>query len=256
MTNISFPNKEQAIIIEAVSDTTVKEYIQAVAKITGPNAIRFVSRISNERICIYFNSKTTAKRFVTNYKSLSINNIITTVRPLLDPSQRIVLSNVSPTIPHSFIEKFLTDHNIKLTSKLTFLRAEIQENGFSYIMSFRRQIYINPDDVTKISESFLITHEDTQYRIFVSIDKVSCFLRKQEGHIAKQCNNPTKPIPTNSNQSPKTPKQSTHTINTQETTSRPTGNLTGNREINEIATINAIVTLMDYSYTNDNIFCE
>lgn len=117
--NSSFPSKGQAIKIDAIDGTTVKDYILAVTKITGLNVIYFAYRISNDRICIYFDSKITTKQFTNNYKTLNI--IYTTVRPLLNPSPRIILSDVFRTIPQEFIEKFLMDQNV--TSKLTFLRA-------------------------------------------------------------------------------------------------------------------------------------
>lgn len=199
MNNI-FPSKEQAIIIDAVEDSTMKDYAQAIAKCTGTNAIRFASRISNSRICIYLDSITTAKNFVTNNPKLLINNTYTTVRPLLNPAQRIILSNVCPSIPHEFIENILKGLNIKISSKMSFLRAGIQDASFSHVMSFRRQIFINPEDVTKIPDSLLILHDNTQYRIFISKDNVSCFLCKREGHIAKQCDNVLNTLSTNINE--------------------------------------------------------
>ena len=118
----------------------MKDYILAVAKVTGPEDIRFSSRISNGRICIYLDRKTTAQDFVTNHRTLTINNVHTTVRLLINPSQRLILSNVLPSIPHEYIEKYLTNINIRMTSKLTFHRAGIQEIGFIHIMSFRKQV--------------------------------------------------------------------------------------------------------------------
>ena len=49
----SFPVNGQAILIDAIENATMKDYILAVAKVTGSVAVRFVSRISNGRICIY-----------------------------------------------------------------------------------------------------------------------------------------------------------------------------------------------------------
>ena len=101
----------------------MKDYIYAVAKITGPEAIHFASRIFNGRICFYLNRKTTAQDFVTNHRTVTINNVHTIVRPLIHPSQRIILSNVSPSIPHEYIEKFFTHNNVRMASKLTFLSS-------------------------------------------------------------------------------------------------------------------------------------
>ena len=157
----------------------------------------YTSRISNSRICIYLNRKTTAQDLVTNHRTITINNVHTTVRPLINPSQKIILSNVSPSIPHEYIEKFFTHNNVRMTSKLPFLRAGIHETGFTHIMSFRRQVFINPDDLQEIPQSFLINHDNTQYRIFASTDKLNCFICKQEGHVAIDCNSPSQPTTTN-----------------------------------------------------------
>ena len=63
--NNSFPTKEQAILIDAIDNTTTKDYVHAVAKVTGSEVIRFASRIPSGRICIYLDRKTTAKDFAT-----------------------------------------------------------------------------------------------------------------------------------------------------------------------------------------------
>ena len=39
--NNSFPTKEQAILIHAIDNTIMKDYVHAVAKVTGSEAIRF-----------------------------------------------------------------------------------------------------------------------------------------------------------------------------------------------------------------------
>ncbi|KAK1137537.1 hypothetical protein K0M31_002042 [Melipona bicolor] len=65
---------------------------------------------------------------------------------------------------------------------------------YVHILSFRRQTYIDRDDIGKIPSTFLITFEDTSYRIFTSIDSLLWFRCKQEGHLAKDC-----PLTQNSN---------------------------------------------------------
>lgn len=56
-------------------------------------------------------------------------------------------------------------------------------------MSFRRQMYIHPEDVSEIPESIQINFDETAYWIYFSSDKINCFLCKEEGHLAKHCRN-------------------------------------------------------------------
>lgn len=74
-----------------------------------------------------------------------------------------------------------------MTMKLSYLRAGMTEPGFAHIMSFRRQVYIDPDDEHKLPESIPITYDSTMYWIYISADNMTCFTCKQEGHIASHC---------------------------------------------------------------------
>ena len=72
-------------------------------------------------------------------------------------------------------------------SPITTIRAGINLTGFSHIISHRRQIYVKPDDLDKISQRLEINFDDTKYWIYFSSDKLTCFQCKQEGHLAKFC---------------------------------------------------------------------
>nr|CAI5840200.1 unnamed protein product [Callosobruchus analis]CAI5858850.1 unnamed protein product [Callosobruchus analis] len=72
-------------------------------------------------------------------------------------------------------------------------------------MSFRRQVYIEPNQhSTNLPESIEITHEDTSYRIFLSLDSQKCFKCSKQGHIASHC-----PLSTQPQAHIETPSQST-----------------------------------------------
>ncbi|KAK2578265.1 hypothetical protein KPH14_012289 [Odynerus spinipes] len=184
--SLLFPTKEQAILIDALEGIQLKEYITALAKIVPPAQIRFVSRISNNRICVYLSSKTLANDLVDK-SFITINDKTLTLRPLISKNKRIILSNVPPIIPHCDILKILNQLNIQTTSEITFLRAGLNDPSLSHIMSFRRQVYINPEDVNKLPDSFKMIHDNTTYWIYLSTDSLTCFLCKNEGHVAKNC---------------------------------------------------------------------
>lgn len=70
---------------------------------------------------------------------------------------------------------------------MNFLRAGIPGDDYAYILSFRRQIYVLPND-DKVLPSYLdINFEDTPYRIFLSFDVTTCFICKKSGHLAATC---------------------------------------------------------------------
>lgn len=64
---ISFPTKEQAIIIDSVDGVTIHDYTVAIGRLIGPNNIRFASRISQGRVCLYLSSKEIADKLTDDH---------------------------------------------------------------------------------------------------------------------------------------------------------------------------------------------
>ena len=82
------PERRQEAFIQ------IKEYAYALGRITKPTNIRFISRISNNRVCMFFASKKIADHIIDTYKYIRINNYNLPMRPLITKYQRIILSNV------------------------------------------------------------------------------------------------------------------------------------------------------------------
>jgi len=51
------PSREQAIVFNSIDGVPQIEYILAIGKIVLPKNIKFVSRISNNRFCIFLSNK-------------------------------------------------------------------------------------------------------------------------------------------------------------------------------------------------------
>jgi hypothetical protein len=106
-------------------------------------------------------------------------------RRLVNPAKRFIISNAHPIIPHDIITEHLS-FNIKTLSPISFLKAGFQDE-LSHISSFRRQIYIHPDDIEKVPGSLIVNYDNTDFRIFLTDDTLTCYLCKQTGHTSNYC---------------------------------------------------------------------
>lgn len=188
--NSLFPSKDQGIPFPSIDWVKLEEYIFAVGAKIFPKNITFASRISNNRVCIYLSNKSVVDHFMATYSSITINNQDIQARRLITPASRITLSNVCPTIPHGTLEIELKKLDLNLVSPVTFIKIGVSNPEYGHIFSFRRQVFTSPlSPESNIPESFTLTYENTLYRIFVSVDGLTCFKCKQPGHIAVNCCN-------------------------------------------------------------------
>lgn len=187
--NYVLPKMDQAIVINSIDGIKQIQYIIALGNITDPSNIISASRISNNRFCIFLKNKQTVEDLITNHPAIYIDNLKLPIRKLINPSKRIILSNVYPAIANDIITEALEKLDIKVTSPITTLKAGFHLDKFAHITSFRRQLYINPDDYTKLPGSITVSSDNTTYRIFITDDTVTCFLCKKPGHLSSSCKN-------------------------------------------------------------------
>ncbi|KAL7305190.1 hypothetical protein TKK_0002581 [Trichogramma kaykai] len=181
----------------------------------------YSSRISNNRACIYVSSKELVEKITNKSPFLTINSIQVAVRPLVAKLQKVVISNVAPPIPHYIVQSALENLNIKCCSPIVTLKAAINKEGYSHVLSSRRQTYIDPKDSSKIPEFIKIDYDETTYYVYPSINTtIRCFACKSDGHIAKHC-----PADASNGmslfQGPSINNSQTSQNNLQETTNRP-----------------------------------
>ncbi|KAF0773522.1 Reverse transcriptase domain-containing protein, partial [Aphis craccivora] len=92
----TFPKKDQAIIFNTIDGIPQIEYIRVLSTLTNPSNIKFASRISNNRFCVYFANKSIVENIINQNHTINVNNHIISIRKLINPTKRIIISNVSP----------------------------------------------------------------------------------------------------------------------------------------------------------------
>jgi len=181
------PSREQALVFNSIDGIPQKEYILAIGKIVSPKNITFISRISNNRFCIFLSSKQILDNLIQTTQTININEHTIQIRRLLNPAKRFIISNVCPSIPNQAITDALKNLDIHPISQINHLKAGINIAGYEHIMSFRRQVFLKHEDIHKLPNSLVISLNETQFRIFFTDDVLTCFLCKTTGHTTNNC---------------------------------------------------------------------
>lgn len=138
----TFPKKDQAIIINVIDGLTLSDYVIRLADLIGGGNILFASRISNNRICLYLSSKQIVEDVINHHSTIRIHNQETSIRRLVSPARRIILSNVAPTIPHELLEDTIRDLGFKPVSPVTLLRAGVsRDDALTFLASGVRYMF-------------------------------------------------------------------------------------------------------------------
>ncbi|CAB0044949.1 unnamed protein product [Trichogramma brassicae] len=183
--HFKYPTRDDAIILDSIAGISIHSYTIAVGSLVQPRNVRFVSRISMNRVCIYLSDKILVREL--SGKSIDIEGHRLTIRPLVSQAKRILLSNVCPVITYERIIEELQKLQIVPVSPITFVRAGTKCPGYEHVCCFRRQMYVKPSDLPKIPPRLEIQQDNIPFTLYLSSEKLTCFLCKEEGHIAKNC---------------------------------------------------------------------
>jgi len=123
--NDNSPSREQALVFNSIDGIPQRKYIIAIGKIISLKNIVFVSRISNNRFCIFLSNKKILDSLLESTQTITINDQLIQIRRLINPSKRIVISNVCPSIPNQVIIDALKNINITPVSKIAYLKVGI-----------------------------------------------------------------------------------------------------------------------------------
>ena len=190
ITTIENPTDEQGIIFNHTGEHTIRDYLLALSELVGgPKNIIAASRVSGSKIIVFLKTKELVHEFQSNKGGFQLGQLFFPTKKLKPPTTKLLMSNVSPTIPNDLLEDILVNTlKLKLLSPMTYLRVNPNDEIFGHIISWRRQVYISSKfDSTKIPPTIEITHNSRTYRIFFSADNLACFKCGNQGHKAEDC---------------------------------------------------------------------
>lgn len=186
--NSTIPKVTQAIVIDIVDGAENCDYLIELIKKTDPNNIIGASRISQNRFCCYLcDDKLVDELTAEGNNYVIVHGQKAKIRPFIEKSKRVIFSNVHMCIPNDALVDKLKECGVKVRSGVNYIRAGFEHPSLKHIISFRRQVFIDPNDVEKLPKDFTLNHDDTIHHIYVSTDKITCFLCQEEGHTSKWC---------------------------------------------------------------------
>lgn len=183
------PVKEQGLSVDAFDNSTVDDYLTAIRqKLPENSSVTHISRITKGRVGFFVESVKTAEYLLT-----AENNILTVcgrntfIRPLYEKAKRVIISNVSPILPNKYILQKLRDMGVIPKSKITLVKAGSQDPENKNVHSWRRQMFVDADDVDKLPGSATFNYMDINFHIFFTTQSMTCFFCKEAGHLVKNC---------------------------------------------------------------------
>lgn len=128
------PKREYAIVIDSIEGLTIDDYLDGLELLLDLTNVKYISKISGSRVCIYLNSK----KHVDSLKSkqIKIKDKVLAIKPLINSGKRVVISNVQPVIPNHIIIDALKLRGIQILSQISEIRASTSKPGRSHIYAF------------------------------------------------------------------------------------------------------------------------
>jgi hypothetical protein len=183
------PHKKHGVIFEAIDGLTIEQYLRAIADHIGGINIKYASRLSGGRICVYLATEAHVQEICAP-GGININDTFIPCRPYIMASKRVVLSNVLPDIPNETLMPLLHTFG-KPTSLISSLSISTMHADLKHIKSFRRLVYMIIPNMEKIPHTINVQHDEVSYVIYVTCDDITCTNCHKPGHVAQNCHTTT-----------------------------------------------------------------
>jgi hypothetical protein len=134
------PNKKFGVIFDSVEGLAIEIYLRNIAEKAGGSNIKYASRLSGERVCVYLAAESFVKE-LSDQRGITIDTTFVQCRPYVMISFRVVLSNVCLKFP---MRNFTTLHLVSYWPDLQSpTRAYLSLLSFGRITSNITQLPIS-----------------------------------------------------------------------------------------------------------------
>lgn len=186
------PSDDQVITLLINKEIPNLVYLEELNKhINNESSFLFVSRISRDRLCIVLETAAQATKLVEDVCYINVNNNKIPINYLVAKSVKVYISNAGHNVSNSALKKYLTrDKGIRTASSVTYLKANLDHDGvkFKSSTSFRRVVWIHPDDVGKLPKGPIKFYSATVgWNVFFEVDNPKCFLCGDTTHFKNKC---------------------------------------------------------------------
>ncbi|KAL1453465.1 hypothetical protein WDU94_007601 [Cyamophila willieti] len=144
-----------------------------------------------QRVLMHLTSETLVDSFTTELNHVTIDNVVFSVKKLVNPGFKIVFNHVNPSIPNSALLQEVRKFSRPL-SDVTCVPTGLRDPRMSHIFSYRRQVFV--DSKEKIPNFVTVSTDSELNTIYLTVDNtIRCYSCGVEGHNSKNC--PTKSAP-------------------------------------------------------------
>lgn len=186
------PKDDQAIVFKIQKDIPNIVYADALNKLVdNEDSFLYFSRISGERICVVFDDAAIAERLVNKVRTFRVNDTDIDIKFLVEKAVKVIISNAGYGISNSALKKYLTnDCKIRTASSVSELKANLDSSSarFSKCKSFRRVVYIHPEDIGKLpKQPVRFAAAGSGFNVFFELDNPKCFFCGDVSHFKNSC---------------------------------------------------------------------
>lgn len=186
------PKDDQAIVFEIQRDVLNKEYILELNKfVKDDSSFLYISRISRDRLCVVLKDAAQAAMLVEDVGYITVRDFKTQIHFLVAKSVKVNISNASYNVSNTALKRYLTALcKIRTASSVKEHRVFVEEGGKTFVnaKSYRRVIYIHPEDVSKLpSGPVKFITSGLPCNVFFDVDSPKCFLCGLTDHFRRDC---------------------------------------------------------------------